>query len=65
MADVIVNAQVGVSGVNNGSLVTFVQETGQYARLDPPINTYVPSGTTFMLLDNRFDEHYGGGATKP
>lgn len=65
MSDVIINAQVGVSGVNNGSLVTFVRETGQYERLDPLINTYVPSGTLFTRLDDRFDEHYGGGATKP
>lgn len=63
MSDVITNVQVGVSGVNNGSLITFVRETGQYERLDPLVNAYVPSGNMFTRLENRFDEHYGGGAT--
>jgi len=27
------------------------------------INSYVPSGTMFDRLGDRFDEHYGGGAS--
>jgi hypothetical protein len=61
MADVIINAKVGVSGVNNGAAIVFAQETGGYQKIDPPINQYVPSGTLFSRLDERFDEHYGGG----
>lgn len=61
MADIIINAQVGVSGVNNGSIITFVQETGSYQRLDPPINHYVPSGTLNTNLSGRFLLDYGGG----
>lgn len=62
MSDVIINAKVGVSGVNNGAVVVFAQETGAYNRYDPQINQYVPSGTLFTRLKDRFDEHYGGGA---
>lgn len=61
MSDVIINAKVGVSGVNNGAMVTFVRETGGYERLDPYINQYVPSGATLASLDKRFDETYGFG----
>lgn len=61
MSDVIINAKVGVSGVNNGAAVVFAQETGAYNRYDSQINQYVASGTMFALLNDRFDEHYGGG----
>jgi hypothetical protein len=62
MSDVVINAKLGVSGVNNGAIVVFVQETGEYKRSDPEINTYVPSGLLFTRLKDRFDEHYGGPA---
>jgi len=61
MSDVIINARVGVSGVNNGAAVVFAQETGIYGRFDPQINQYVSSGTLFSQYDQRFDEYYGGG----
>lgn len=61
MSDVITHAKVGVSGVNNGAAVVFAQETGTYNRYDSQINQYVTSGTMFALLNDRFDEHYGGG----
>jgi hypothetical protein len=61
MSDVIINAKVGVSGVNNGAVVVFAQETGEYKKIDPQINQYVPSGTLFTRLQDRFDLHYGGG----
>lgn len=61
MSDVIINAKVGVSGVNNGAVVVFAQETGKYEKIDPEINQYIPSGVLFTRLDTRFDEHYGGG----
>lgn len=62
MSDIIINAKVGVSGVNNGAVVVFAQETGTYGRFDPQINQYVSSGTLFSQYDQRFDEYYGGGA---
>lgn len=55
------NAKVGVSGVNNGAAVVFAQETGEYKKIDPEINQYVPSGTLYMKLKDRFLLHYGGG----
>jgi hypothetical protein len=61
MSDVIINAKVGVSGVNNGAVVVFAQETGTYNRFDPDINSFTASGTMFTRLNERFDEHYGGG----
>lgn len=61
MSDVIINAKVGVSGVNNGAVVVFAQETGTYNRFDPQINQYVASGQLFSQYDQRFDEYYGGG----
>ena len=63
MSDVIMNAKVGISGVNNGAIVVFAQETGEYQKIDPEINQYVPSGVLFSRLNERFDEHYGGGAS--
>lgn len=61
MSDVIMNAKVGISGVNNGAVVVFAQETGEYQKIDPQINQYVSSGVMFTWLTDRFDEHYGGG----
>jgi hypothetical protein len=62
MSDVIINAKVGVSGVNNGAVVVFAQETGAYNRYDPQINQFLGSGTYFNRYNTRFDEHYNGGA---
>ena len=64
MSDVIINAKVGISGVNNGAVVVFAQETGEYQKIDPEINQYVPSGVLFSRLNERFDEHYGGGPSE-
>ena len=61
MPDVIINAKVGISGVNNGSLVTFAQDTGKFEKLNPLVNSYVPSGTMNQSLVNRFLLDYGGG----
>ena len=61
MSDVIINAKVGISGVNNGAVVVFAQETGAYERYTSQINQYVAPGVLFTRLNDRFDEHYGGG----
>ena len=61
MSDVIINAKVGVSGINNGSIVVFARETGEYLKYNSAINQYVNSGTLYDLYNTRFDEHYGGG----
>lgn len=63
MSDVIINAKVGVSGVNNGAVVVFAQETGTYSRFDPDVNQYVASGQLFNQYNNRFDEYYGANGS--
>lgn len=64
MSDVIFHAKVGVSGVNNGGIALSCTETGFFNTTSevPQINSFVPSGKFFINLNNRFDEHYGGGA---
>lgn len=61
MSDVVTSAKVGVSDVSNGAVIVFAQETGEYKKKDPEVNTYVASGVLFSRYDTRFDEHYGGG----
>jgi len=46
--------------INNGSAITFKTNAGVYKKLDPPINTYTPSGVLFNRLQNRFETFYGG-----
>ena len=59
MPDEITNrAKSAVSPINNGGIVTFVQETGQYVTASGSmINQLVPSGTLQSRYENRFDEY--------
>jgi hypothetical protein len=61
MSDVVKNAKTGITAVNNGAVIVFAQETGEYKKIDPEVNVYVPSGVLISRYDTRFDEHYGGG----
>lgn len=65
MSDEIVIKAKSTTDIKNGSIVVSVQETGSLSgiRVDPEINHFVPSGTMFSRLNQRFDEHYGGGAS--
>lgn len=65
MSDVAFHVKVGVSGVNNGGIVLSCTETGSFSKSSeqPPVNVFIPSGTLFSLYNERFDEHYGGGAS--
>jgi hypothetical protein len=59
MPDEITNrAKSAVSPINNGGIVTFVQETGQYVTASGSmINQFVPSGTLQTRLEDRFDDY--------
>ena len=59
MPDEITNrAKSAVSPINNGGIVTFVQETGQYVTASGSmINQFVPSGTLQSRYEDRFDEY--------
>ena len=63
MPDEIVRKAKSSADIKNGALISFVQETGETNRRDPEVNQFVPSGTHFGRLHERFDEHYGGGAS--
>jgi len=66
MSDVIKYAHSSITGFQNGRVVTCVQKNGDYKVMPSGtmvINSYVPSGTMFDRLGDRFDEHYGGGAS--
>tara|TARA_R100000808_G_C2096113_1_gene114789 strand:+ start:590 stop:796 length:207 start_codon:yes stop_codon:yes gene_type:complete len=58
MPDEITNrAKSAVSPINNGGIVTFVRETGQYvAASGSMINKFVPSGTLQTRYEDRFDD---------
>ena len=52
------------AGINNGGMVTLVFESASNTQQrDPDVNQFVASGTMESRLANRFDEHYGGGAS--
>jgi hypothetical protein len=67
MPDEITNrAKSAVSPINNGGIVTFVQETGQYVTASGSmINQFVPSGTLQSRYEDRFDDYrfYTGDAS--
>jgi hypothetical protein len=63
MSDVMRPVTTAAAGIQNGSIVTLVFETGQTKERNPDVNQFVPSGTIVSRLDTRFDEHYGGGAS--
>jgi|TARA_B100000085_G_scaffold176015_1_gene160294 hypothetical protein len=52
------------AGIQNGSLVTLVFESGSNAqKRAPDVNQFVESGVMNVRTSGRFDEHYGGGAS--
>ena len=56
--EITISAKSAVSPINNGGIVTFVQETGQYVTASGSmINQFVPSGTLQSRYENRFDEY--------
>jgi hypothetical protein len=61
MPDEVVRAAKDGNPIKNGAIITLVFETGTAASGLPEINHFVPSGTMQTRLQNRFDEHYGGG----
>ena len=63
MPDEVVRAAKDGNPIKNGAMITLVFETGTAASGLPEINQFVPSGTMQTRLQNRFDEHYGGGAS--
>ena len=66
MSDVIKYAHSSTEGFQNGRVVTCVQKTGDYKVMPSGtmvINSFVASGTMFDRYGDRFDEHYGGGAS--
>lgn len=50
------------SGIQNGSLVTFVTEAGAISvqKRAPDVNQYIDSGVMNIRTSGRFHEHYGG-----
>jgi hypothetical protein len=52
-------------GIQNGSLVVMVTETGTVSveSRAPDLNQFVTSGVMNVRTSGRFDEHYGGGAS--
>lgn len=72
MPDEIVIKAKSSTDIKNGSVIVSIQEIpsldqdGAPAsgyRIHPTVNQFVASGTHFSRLHNRFDEHYGGGAS--
>jgi hypothetical protein len=72
MADEIVRAVNTGKPIYNGSIVVSIGERGRLDefglpasghKVHPEVNSFVPSGTLYTRLTNRFDEHYGGGAS--
>jgi len=63
MPDEVVRAAKDGNPIKNGAIITLVFETGTAASGLPEVNQFVPSGTMRTRLENRFDEHYGGGAS--
>jgi hypothetical protein len=62
MSDVL-KPVIGGNPIKNGSMVVYHTETGSTSKRDPDLNSFPPSGTLFTRLNERFDEHYGGGAS--
>jgi hypothetical protein len=62
---VVQPAKSSGGGIQNGSLVVMVTETGSGSLQvrTPEVNSFVDSGVMDIRLSGRFDEHYGGGAS--
>ena len=61
MSDVL-KPIIGSNPIKNGSVVTYQNKTGQFAKRDPDLNSFVPSGTLHTRLATRFDDvrYYSG-----
>ena len=58
MADNIVIKAISGNDILNGSMITFVQETGTVASASGSlVNQFVPTGTIASRLHSRFDGH--------
>lgn len=55
MSDVL-KPIIVLNDIKNGSIVTHQNNTGEYAKRDPDLNSFVPSGTMVANLDERFDD---------
>ena len=61
MSDEIVIKAKSSTDVQNGSMITFVQETGTVAAASgSAVNTFVPSGTHYSRLNTRYDDYAFG-----
>ncbi len=58
MPDEITNKAKSSTEINNGGIVTFVRETGEYvAASGSMINQFVASGTLQSRYQDRFDDY--------
>ena len=48
--------------IKNGTIITYQNNTGEFSKRDPDLNSFVPSGTLHARLDTRFDDvrYYSG-----
>lgn len=62
--DAVRPVTTAAAGIQNGSLVTLVFESGANSqKRAPDVNQFVESGVFNVRVSGRFDEHYGGGAS--
>jgi|TARA_A100001391_G_scaffold201335_1_gene188101 hypothetical protein len=62
--DAVRPVTTAAAGIQNGSLVTLVFESGDNSQSRAPdVNQFVASGDMNVRTSGRFDEHYGGGAS--
>tara|TARA_R110002110_G_scaffold66938_1_gene182827 strand:- start:207 stop:404 length:198 start_codon:yes stop_codon:yes gene_type:complete len=61
MSDVIKPVITG-NVIKNGSIVTYQNNTGEFSKRDPDLNSHQASGTIQTNLQNRFDDvrYYSG-----
>ena len=48
--------------IKNGSIITYQNNTGEFSKRDPDLNSHQPSGTIQSNLTDRFDDvrYYSG-----
>ena len=61
MSDVL-QPVIGSNTIKNGSMVVYQANTGSISKRDPDVNSFIPSGTMYTRLDERFDDvrYYSG-----
>jgi hypothetical protein len=55
MSDVL-RPIIDVNPIKNGSIITYQNNTGEFSKKDPDLNSFVPSGTMVADLNDRFDD---------